>query len=422
MSERTRELEREIEELRRKVEFLERRVVATEEERGKSAAQIPVSPGLPAEDVTYARPFEVDYDPEDGEYYIFAPPGCVLVDGHEVEIADVDTESHTVSLDCLDPDDMPDALYAHVTQDASSTGGYKVEFDDEDTKEGALFNFRVCRFGSSENDGDQYDICTSCVMLGTHMLHPYEVRWAQGENGGEGAWVIWFPGTLPNNKLGPLMIGRIYIEPTGLAAAQSLPAGWYTLPNGSSDGDVWLNATVPNQDDATPEDSSACFDTQPISDSGSTSGYVTYAVLVAKVSTVAATGEKKVVQYVDSMVKLSRLTEGGGGDGGGSGSGDDGHCSCCAFSYDPETHTITDGMYLRARTWKFVQDAVVSAAGYAYLQVNMGVTGGETIVTGAANVPARTNMYTYIPLYYFNNDLEIVHDYRGAPTAQMWEF
>ena len=77
------------------------------------------------------RPFTVGYDPEADEYYIFAPPGCVLVDGHEIEIADADTTNHTVSLDCLDPNDMPDALYAHVTQDASSTGGYKVEFDDE---------------------------------------------------------------------------------------------------------------------------------------------------------------------------------------------------------------------------------------------------------------------------------------------------
>lgn len=131
------------------------------------------------------RPFAVGYDPDDEEYYIFAPPGCVLVDGHEVEIADVDTTNHTVSLDCLDPNDMPDALYAHVTQDASSTGGYKVEFDDEETKEGALFNFRVCRFGSSENDGNQYDICTSCVTLGVGALPgPFEPVY--GENGVEG--------------------------------------------------------------------------------------------------------------------------------------------------------------------------------------------------------------------------------------------
>lgn len=182
MSEKTRELERQVEELRSAVEFLERRVVATENERGKSAAQIPLSPGPSAEDVPYARPFEVDYDPEDGEYYIFAPPGCVLVDGHEVEIADADTTNHTVALDCLDPDDMPDALYAHVTQDASSTGGYKVEFDDEEAKEGALFNFRVCRFGAAENDGDQYDICTSCVTLGVGAIPgPFEPVY--GEDG-----------------------------------------------------------------------------------------------------------------------------------------------------------------------------------------------------------------------------------------------
>lgn len=51
---------------------------------------------------------------------------------------------------------------------------------------------------------------------------------------------------------------------------------------------------------------------------------------------------------------------GGGGGGGGSG-------TCGAFSYDEDTHTIKDGMYLRARRWVEVASATVSAAGYAYL-------------------------------------------------------
>lgn len=106
---------------------------------------------------------------------------------------------------------------------------------------------------------------------------------------------------------------------------------------------------------------------------------------------------------------------GGGGGGGGSG-------TCGAFSYDEDTHTIKDGMYLRARRWVEVASATVSAAGYAYLQIGMGTSGTASIVTGASSFPTATNTYMYVPLYQFNADLKVIHDYRGAPTAQMWEF
>lgn len=175
------------------------------------------------------RPFTVGYDHEADEYYIFAPPGCVLVDGHEIEIADADTTNHTVSLDCLDPNDMPDALYAHVTQDASSTGGYKVEFDDEETKEGALFNFRVCRFGSSENDGNQYDICTSCVTLGVGALPgPFEPVY--GENGVEG-------------------FGKGYVQVGGFTVISN-PSGGHENPATYGQKIVAVKITVPTSSSA----------------------------------------------------------------------------------------------------------------------------------------------------------------------------
>lgn len=41
--------------------------------------------------------------------------------------------------------------------------------------------------------------------------------------------------------------------------------------------------------------------------------------------------------------------------------------TCGAFAYDASTHTIKDGMYLRARRWVEVASATVTAAGYAYL-------------------------------------------------------
>lgn len=88
----------------------------------------------------------------------------------------------------------------------------------------------------------------------------------------------------------------------------------------------------------------------------------------------------------------------GGGGGGGGGGG--------AFSYDPETHTIKDGMYLRARQWYEVAEATVSGSGYAYLEVGMEATSFTArIVTGASSIPAQTRYKTYVPLYWFNANL-----------------
>ena len=157
-------LKRRVEELETSLASLERRMYAFEAER-----ELPTSHGAAIHHSSHPpvptpRPFEVNYDPDAEEYYIFAPPGCVLVNGVAVEIKDVDPSDHTVALD-LDPEDLPDSLWAHVTESLSATGGYKVEFDDEETKSGAKWNFRVMRFGAAENDGNQYDLCASVVCI-----------------------------------------------------------------------------------------------------------------------------------------------------------------------------------------------------------------------------------------------------------------
>ena len=61
------------------------------------------------------------------------------------------------------------------------------------------------------------------------------------------------------------------------------------------------------------------------------------------------------LKYKKITIETDLPSSGGGGGGGG------------AFSYDEDTHTIKDGMYLRARRWVEVASATVSAAGYAYL-------------------------------------------------------
>lgn len=117
------------------------------------------------------------------------------------------------------------------------------------------------------------------------------------------------------------------------------------------------------------------------------------------------------------VVRLVNFEDFGKGESGGGGGGTTG-----AFSYDEETNTITDGMYLRGRQWVRVSDTVVSASGYAYLQVDMGTSGTATIITGASSLPNPNTLQTYIPLYVFDEDLKVKRDYRGAPTVQIWEY
>ena len=136
------------------------------------------------DDTRIARPFEVAYDTEREEYYIFAPTGCVLVDGKAAEIADADSYGNVV-LDI--GGSMPDALYAHVTQSEDATNGYKVEFDGKETKSGAKWNFKVTNFGEEENDGGQYDLATGIVSLSASGDNDEDTKYAADERSIENA-------------------------------------------------------------------------------------------------------------------------------------------------------------------------------------------------------------------------------------------
>lgn len=107
------------------------------------------------------RPFFVGYDTDSEGYYIFAPEGCVLINGEDAVIDNASSDN--VALD-IDPDDLPDYIYLHVSE--KSDGKWHATFDGEDELEGAKYNVKVVRFGRSENDGDSYDILTSAVSLG----------------------------------------------------------------------------------------------------------------------------------------------------------------------------------------------------------------------------------------------------------------
>ena len=148
---------------------------------------------------------------------------------------------------------------------------------------------------------------------------PFTVRWAQSEDQGNGKWVIWFPAATPAAGNSLLMIGRRYVPPSGLTPATTLPTGWWILPNEASGGDVFLNVVVPN---VGTDDPWAYFDDEPIADSGVISGYLAYPIQVAKART-GTGGGKRVLQFVDSFVKIPWNVAGPAGDGGGGGSGDE---------------------------------------------------------------------------------------------------
>ena len=130
---------------------------------------------------------------------------------------------------------------------------------------------------------------------------PYEVRWAQSENNGEGAWVIWLPDTA---KL--LSYDGEYVTLAGITASQALPDGWYTIDDldGESEG-VYL---IVEKDTPSGGDSS---ETPTISaklsgSDGESEGEEekVVALLVAEIETDSGTGAKRVKQYVDSAVTL----------------------------------------------------------------------------------------------------------------------
>ena len=127
---------------------------------------------------------------------------------------------------------------------------------------------------------------------------PYTIRWAQSENSGSGAWLIW----LPSETL--LMVGSAAVDPSAeLTAAQDYPDGWYVLDflSSSSGGDIYLNVHQPKEGDPT-----ANFADEP--DTPEDDETVT-PILVATTSVDSSTGERQVKQFV-----FSTITIGGNGE------------------------------------------------------------------------------------------------------------
>lgn len=135
----------------------------------------------------------------------------------------------------------------------------------------------------------------SAVSFDGYAL-PFAVRWAASE-GQSGAWVVWLP-TLANL----VSYAGAACTLSGVAAATSLPAGWYTVEDAATA--VYLVITVADSTGAASAELSATPGT-------AATGETVYNLLVAAMATDATTGAKRVKQYIVGAIAL------GGGGGGG---------------------------------------------------------------------------------------------------------
>lgn len=129
---------------------------------------------------------------------------------------------------------------------------------------------------------------------------PFTVQWSASESNGNGKWAIWLP---DRSKL-VMYSGAFVSTISGVTAATVLPSGWYTIDDAQATSTtVYLVITV--------TDSTGVASAEISTSAGqSVTGTTVYNILVASMASVAATGVKRVKQFVDSVVTLG---VGGGG-------------------------------------------------------------------------------------------------------------
>ena len=155
---------------------------------------------------------------------------------------------------------------------------------------------RILRPNSGNTGGENYPSPVSPDAFPP----PFTVRWSASEANGNGAWAIW----LPDRAKLVMYSGAFVSTISGVAAATVLPTGWYTITGAqATTTTAYLVITVTTLTGAV---------TAEISTSAgqSVTGTTVYNILVASMASVAATGVKRVKQFVDSVVTLG---VGGGG-------------------------------------------------------------------------------------------------------------
>lgn len=136
---------------------------------------------------------------------------------------------------------------------------------------------------------------------------PFTVRWSQSEASGSGSWVIWLP-----DAASLVMYDSSYLTPTGVAASQILPGGWYTMDDVSaSDDEVWLVVHIPDDTSQSGSGTPASPSAEISNAEGqATTGEKVANILIAEMEVDQTTSAKRVKQFVDSSVIIGA----GGGD------------------------------------------------------------------------------------------------------------
>ena len=126
---------------------------------------------------------------------------------------------------------------------------------------------------------------------------PFTVRWAQSENNGSGAWVIWLNSASTHGLV--MVDGALKAITHGITAATGLPTGWFTMDDVAPlVTRVWLCYGKPK---------GTASEVLRITNSGliEDANYVYTSVCDATMSINTATGERRVRQRVRSVVTLT---------------------------------------------------------------------------------------------------------------------
>ena len=136
---------------------------------------------------------------------------------------------------------------------------------------------------------------------------PFTVRWAQSENGGSGAWVIWLP-----DPARLLFYDEEWRTINQITAAQTMPAGWFTMNSiRAQDRTVYLSVRDTRREGSTGglvEANIVRTDTQ-----GGSGGDYFYCGKVAVMEVDSDTGARRVKQLINSAVEIAKNGTGGGG-------------------------------------------------------------------------------------------------------------
>ena len=136
---------------------------------------------------------------------------------------------------------------------------------------------------------------------------PFTVRWAQSENSGSGAWVIWLP-----DPARLLFYDEGWRTINQITAAQTMPAGWFTMNSiRAQDRTVYLSVRDTRREGSTGglvEANIVRNDTQ-----GGSGGDYFYCGKVAVMEVDSDTGARRVKQLINSAVEIAKNGTGGGG-------------------------------------------------------------------------------------------------------------